>query len=142
MESLIRQSKAMTLGVMLMTLSPVYAAITPGTVSISTDSSGNKTLTADYNAIYNSREAGDGISIMHSRSGAAPSVATLSAYDKDTNASFYCYTTPGGGQASNYALLRDIAAGGASGRTISASVAPNSSVCNISTTLDSRKLHP
>jgi hypothetical protein len=139
MESLIRHGKVMTLGSMLMMLSPGYAAITPGTVSISTDNNGNRTLTADYNAAYNSREAGDSIRIMHSRSGAEPSVATLSAYDKDTNASFYCYATPG---ASSYALLRDLATGGASGRTISASVAPNSSVCNISTTLDSRKLHP
>jgi len=139
MESLIRHRKVMSLSVMLMMLNTAYAAITPGTVSISTDNDGNRTLTADFSAAYNAREAGDRIRIMQSRSGAAPSVATLSAYDKDTNASFYCYTHPG---ASSYALLRDIAAGGASGRTLSAIIAPNSSVCNISTTLDSRKMHP
>ena len=119
------QSLVIGIGLNLLAMSLACAGITPGEVRIGTYNSppqDSVKLSASFNVGYNQAEKGDYIYVY-----ANPELASIYAYDADSNKSFYC-TQMNTDDETNISL-RKLATGAASGKHIDATVLKNGSSC-------------
>lgn len=119
------QRLGMGIGLNLLAINLACAGVTPGEVRIGTYNSPPQDsikLSASFNVGYNQTENGDYIYVY-----ANPELASIYAYDADSNKSFYCTQTNTDDETN--ISLRKLAAGDASGKHIDATVLKNGSSC-------------